>query len=77
MANLHVKTIACENIEHKIPIQHKSIQHVRVVPFELEGDNKSIHEAPGFVESFLANYPCANCDMHQDELLAMFRIYLT
>lgn len=66
--------IAGEEVDKMIPIQHKSIHYVRVVPFVLEGDNKSIHEAGGFVESFLASHPCVHCYSHQDELRIMFKL---
>lgn len=69
-----LKKICGQTIEYMIPVEHDLIHHVRVIPYVIEGDNKSIHEVAGFVESFQANFPCKDCYAHRDEIKIMFSL---
>lgn len=51
-----------------IPMSDGSSKKVIFVPHVFRGDNKSIKEAMGFVESFNTFYPCVSCKIEKSSL---------
>lgn len=72
-----LKEIGGTTEETMIRVNHPMIKFVRIVTHVLEGDNKSIHEAAGFVESFSANFPCNKCHGSKDEIRIMTNLDLS
>lgn len=57
-----------------ITISNSTITKVKFVPHVFRGDNKSIKEAMGFVESFNTNFPCISCKVDRKSLMSQTEV---
>lgn len=61
------------DVNNMIKVDHLDYDHVALILYVLEGDNKSIGEAAGYVGA-AGRYPCNQCYVMKDEMRVMIEL---